>query len=335
MAQAYASKQPAGYHNYIRKVAMVGAAGQQGKFVVEELLKTKKHEVTAITRADSPNTFPAGVKIAKVDYDSEDSLVSALRGHDALVITMSVQAPRETSEKLVRAAAKAQVPWILPNEWGLNSSDEQLGKDTFIGAAQLKIHKLIEELGSSWVAISCGFWYEYSLSYHTGYGFDIPAKRVTFFDDGNARLNTSTWEQAARAAAGVLSMKILPEDENDTDPSITKNFKNNHAFVSSFLLSQRDMLAEILKVTGQKESEWTVDYEPAEKRWQDGITAMKSGDHSGFVKLLYTRLFYADEPGNFEKSFTLANEVLGLPKENLDECTRKAVQWAQEKQKSG
>lgn len=333
MAPKYANEQSSGFCNYVRKVAMVGAAGRQGKYVVDELLKTGKHEVTAITRNDSTNTsFATGVKIAKVDYDSEESLVSALTGQDALIITTSVMAPPDTSEKLVKAAAKAGVPWILPNEWGFNSSDLNLVRDIYIpGGQQHQIHELIEELGvSSWIAISCGFWYEFSLSSGPlGYGFDVPNRTVILYDDGRARLSTSTLEQAGRAAARVLSMKILPEDEPDKDPNITDAFKNGHVFVESFLLSQRDMLAEVLKVTGTKESDWTVQHEPSKQRYEDGFREWKAGDMWGARKLLYARLFYPDEPGNFGKTSQLANDMLGLPKDDLSDRTRTAVEDAE------
>lgn len=81
--------------------------------MTEALLKTGKHTVTAITRADSKSTLPDGVAVKKVDYDQAKTLVSALRGQDALVVTISGYAPIQgTEEKLVRAAAEAGVSWM-------------------------------------------------------------------------------------------------------------------------------------------------------------------------------------------------------------------------------
>ncbi|KAJ7573845.1 hypothetical protein C8J56DRAFT_1173314 [Mycena floridula] len=68
--------------NYIEKVAIVGAGGQMGSYIVEALLKTGKHHVTAITRIDSTCNLPTGVDIKKVD---SASLVAALQGQDALI----------------------------------------------------------------------------------------------------------------------------------------------------------------------------------------------------------------------------------------------------------
>lgn len=81
--------------------------------MTEALLKTGKHTVTAITRTDSQNTLPQGVALKKVDYNKPETLVEALRGQEALVITISGHAPiQETEEKLVKAAGEAGVPWM-------------------------------------------------------------------------------------------------------------------------------------------------------------------------------------------------------------------------------
>jgi uncharacterized protein YbjT (DUF2867 family) len=73
-----------------------------------------KHKVTAISRHDSKSAIPAGVQVAKVDYDDHQSLVTALEGQDALVITLGALAPQDYQRRLLRAAVDAKVPWVLP-----------------------------------------------------------------------------------------------------------------------------------------------------------------------------------------------------------------------------
>lgn len=118
MSQQFANTQPTGFVNNIRNVAIVGASGNQGSHIVTELLTTGKHNITAITREDSSSTFAEGVITKKINYASQDSIVAALQGQDALVITMSVTAPKEQVKQLIEAAAAAGVKWIVPNEWG-------------------------------------------------------------------------------------------------------------------------------------------------------------------------------------------------------------------------
>ena len=84
--------------------------------MAEELLKTGKHTVTAITRVDSESHLPEGIEVKKVDYSNPSSLVEALQGQDALIITMSVFAPQDQQAKLIQAAADAKVPCVLRND---------------------------------------------------------------------------------------------------------------------------------------------------------------------------------------------------------------------------
>ena len=97
--------------------------------MTEALLETGKHTVTAITRVDSQNKLPEGVTSKKVDYSKPETLVEALRGQDALVITLSGLTPKETETQLINAAGEAGVPWILPNEWSPDTANEELVKD--------------------------------------------------------------------------------------------------------------------------------------------------------------------------------------------------------------
>ena len=93
------------------------------------LLKTGKHIITAITRDDSQSKLPEGVIPKKVDYSKLDTLVEALRGQDALVITLSAYSPKETEIQLINAAGEAGVAWILPNEWSPDSANEEFVRD--------------------------------------------------------------------------------------------------------------------------------------------------------------------------------------------------------------
>lgn len=100
--------------------------------MTEALLKTGKHNITAISRTDSQVHFPAEVTVKRVDYNKEETLIDALRGQDAMIITLSGYAPKETEIQLIRAAGEAGVPWILPNEWAPDTANKQLVNDIFV-----------------------------------------------------------------------------------------------------------------------------------------------------------------------------------------------------------
>lgn len=126
--------------------------------MAEELLKTGKHVVTAISRQDSKAIYAEGIKIARVDYDNHQSIVEALRGQDALIITLSAVAPHDLEARIVKAAAEANVPWILPNEWGPDAESEALLKDlAMLWGPKKKTRELIKSIGkSSYISVSTG-----------------------------------------------------------------------------------------------------------------------------------------------------------------------------------
>jgi hypothetical protein len=322
MALHYAAQQASGFVNRIRNIAIVGASGNSGSHIVSSLLARKQFNITAISRADSKGTFAEDINVVHVDYDNPDTIVAALKGHDALIVTMRATAARDTQQKLIRAAADAGVSWVMPNEFGMYNTEEAQ-YDT-IGPGKTQDRKLIESLGLSWVGLTTGFWYEHSLSGPGFYGFNIGKREVVFFDDGMQRLNTSTWAQVGRGVASLFSLPILPSEENDTSVTLS-SYRNRMAFVSSFAVSQREMFESLQRVTGTKESDWTVSSVPAKQRYAEAKVQMKADDRMAFGRALYTRYFYEDA-GLYEKSHGLDNEKLALPEEDLDEATRGAIQ---------
>jgi hypothetical protein len=274
--------------------------------------------------------MPAGVEVKKVNYNDPSSLVEALKGQEVLIITMAVTAPKEQQTKLIEAAAAANVPWVLPNEFGGDPTALEMQKDNMLGEGKTKYREHIEKLGkSSWIGIVCNYWYEYSLSGGSVlYGFDFKDRTVTFYDDGNTRINTSTWPQTGRSVANLLSLKVLPDDASDKSACLN-DFRNKFVYVSSFNVSQKDMLDSVMRVTGTSLKDWKVSYEPVKERYKAGVEEFRSGSRIGFGKLLYARSFYPDKCGNYEERKGLHNDLLGLPKEDMDEYTKIAVQRAE------
>ncbi|KAL8713139.1 MAG: hypothetical protein Q9220_002660 [cf. Caloplaca sp. 1 TL-2023] len=329
MAQQYANQQPSGFQNHIKNVAIVGAAGWSGSYMVQEILKLGKQTVTAITREGSKNAMPAGVQVKKVNYDDTASLVEALKGQDALIITMGTRAPPDQQNKLIEAAAEAGVPWVLPNEFGNDNDNEKLRNENIVGAHSVKYRALIEKLGkSSWVAVSCGFWYEFSLGGGPErYGFDFKNRSVTFFDQGTQPLSTSTWAQNGRGVASLLNLKILRDDESDNSPCLT-DWKNKFAYIASFVVTQQEMFESVLRATGTTKEDWKITHEDSKERYGKGMEMFKSGNFLGMAIVMYTRGFYPSGDANFSVTRGLDNEKLGLPKENFDERTKAAVELA-------
>jgi hypothetical protein len=250
-----------------------------------------------------------------------------LNGVDAFVITMSVSAPPDTQAKLVKAAVEAGVKWILPNEFGGTGDREDVGAAIMIGPAKKEIRNLIESLGASWIGVGCGFWYEFSLGGGTyRYGFDFRERSVMFFDEGEQVMNTSTLPQCGRGTAAVLSLPLLPTGPDDTAVTVS-HYRNKFIRVSSFAVNQKDMFESVKRVTGTTDADWKISSRPAKECFDEGMQELKAGNREGFGKLMYTRTFFpGDDAMWFEKYHGTDNEKLGLPKEDLDEWTRKGIE---------
>ncbi|RBQ78659.1 hypothetical protein FVER14953_13196 [Fusarium verticillioides] len=323
----YAKSKPAGFTNSIERVAIVGAGGTVGSHITNALLQTGKHTITALTRLGSTSNLPNGIIVAPVDYNNESTLIAALNNQQFLIITMAPNAPKDTHSKLVQAAAEAGVPYIMPNGYAGDIEQVKLGEETLLGPIAKANRDEIERLGMKWITICCGFWFDYSLAGgESRFGFDFDKKSLTLYDDGNVKNSTSTLAQVGRAVAKVLSLKELPDDENDETLTIS-NFLDRAVYLNSFVVNQRDLFESVKRVTGTSDADWTVTHESSKKRYEEGMVQVKRGDMSGFSKLLYARAFFPEDPSDL--SAKAQNELLGLPTEDLDEATKDGIALAE------
>ncbi|KAI0430441.1 NAD(P)-binding protein [Xylaria sp. FL1042] len=305
---------------HLKKVAIVGATGHLGSYFVEELLKTGKHTITALTRGGNGNKIPDGVNIIEVDYSNEESVVAALLGQEFLAIVLAARAPAQTHSLIVKAAAKAGVSYIMPTTYGADISNENMIRDDMYHQGAVAKVTEIESLGLKYIAMACGFWYEWSLAAgENSFGFDINSKKVTFFDDGTTKVSVSTFRQCGRAFAALLS---LPE--SGTSPSLS-DWKNRTLFFTSFRISQRDILDSIHHTQGTSDKDWDIQSELSNKRVADGLASLRNGNPAGFVKGMYSRAFYPSADGDYEARHVISNAILELPKEDLDEVTSGVV----------
>jgi hypothetical protein len=299
-----------------------------GGAIAKALLKTGKHIVTAVTRSNSSPSLPVGVNTVYVNYDDESSLVDGLKGQDFLVITLAVSAPGDMHSKLVHAAQKAGIRWVMPNVYGTDASNEQLASDIMVGVQERAYIAEIQSLGMKSIVMSCGFWYEWGLGLGENlFGFGLANRRLTLFDDGTVKVNASTWPQCGRAAAALLSLELLPEDADDNSLTLSQYF-DGIVYISSFLVSQLDMFESVMRVTGTTEKDWTVTREDSQERYKKGREDFAKGDQSGFDRLLYTRHFWPNGGGDYTHK-GLQNGALRLPKEDLDECTKETIRMVE------
>ncbi|KAK3339872.1 hypothetical protein B0T25DRAFT_523548 [Lasiosphaeria hispida] len=308
--------------SHLKRVAIVGAGGHIGRHITEELLKSGLHTITALTRPGSTSSLPSGITRIEVDYSDTPALTAALQNQQFLIITLSVAAPPSTHSTLVAAASAAGVPYIMPNVYGGDIYNPSLrAEDLYSEGAYQKCLEIEGKGNTAYVAMCCGFWFEWSLALGEAFfGIDIKNRKATLFDDGNTPMTTSTWRQCGRAAAGLLA---LPEEV------IREKFGNGALYVASFTVSQREMLDGVHRVLGTTDGDWEIKYQGSKERYQEGLEEMKGGSRLGFAKAMYSRGFFPNGGADFEKDRGLHNGLIGLEKEDLDEAVKRAVEMAE------
>ena len=146
----------------VHNIVIAGASGQSGTHILNALLSTNAFTLTAITRSSSTATFPPPVKVQKGDYASDAFFESSLQGQDVLIVVLAGNAPKDLQSRLIKAAAVAGVPWILPCEFGPDGGHSQTSEGVPFLASKKGYRDEIEALGkSSWIGVVTGFWFDF------------------------------------------------------------------------------------------------------------------------------------------------------------------------------
>lgn len=306
-----------------RKIAVVGASGNLGSHIVDALLSKTIHTVTAISRdssSSSGKSFPDGVIVKRGDYDNQDFLLSALRGQDVVILVPMIMV-LDSQIPFINAAAKAGVPWVIPCEFASDNKHEKLNQELDLMTRKNKYREQIDQLGvSSWIGVVNGPWFDWSfkMTYwgttKNYWGLDFPAKKAIQFDNGNVKMNTTTVAKTAQGVAALLSVS----DQRLAD------FKKEFVYFSSFHITQREILQSVLRATGDKESDWTIESVSAEAEAEEAKEAIKNGNPMKNVELLWATLARESYGGDYQSKVKLDQE-LGLEQEDLDSVVKKLV----------
>lgn len=187
-------------------------SGRLGPAILDQLLQ-HNFDVTILTREESTATFPATAKVQRVDYGSKESLVSALRGQDAVVSAIATPA-LDKQLLLIDAAAEAGVRRFIPSEFGSDTTNAR--------AATLPVfrNKIAAQkaLAERAAASTAGFTYTTIitgplLGWGLTQGFmNLKDRRAALYDGGDSVFSTTTLPTIGKAVCSVLAHPIETEN---------------------------------------------------------------------------------------------------------------------------
>jgi NmrA-like family len=97
---------------------------------------------------------------------SHDSLVSAFKGNEALILMLAFQATPQDHMQLIDAAADAGIKWIIPTEFGSDNGNKPFANMVPINAMKSGPREHVEKLaethpGLNWIGVVPSAWFDY------------------------------------------------------------------------------------------------------------------------------------------------------------------------------
>jgi hypothetical protein len=245
------------------------------------------------------------VRVFKADYNDISSVQLAMEGQD-VVISMVGGVAAGDQKTFIDAALAAGVKRFFPSEFGPYSRDPKLVKlNPWVNPAKTSTVDYLrsKESRMSWTSLVTGGFFDWAMKVGF-FGFDLASKTATLIDGGTSAFSATTLSAISQAILAML------EHAEET--------KNQYVFISSFNVSQKDILDVVEKVDGQK---WIVKHLISEEVIANGRRRLAAGDFAGIMDLTRGAAFGKQGLGD-NRPYGLWNDKLGLPKEDIEQAIR-------------
>ncbi|KAJ5668267.1 uncharacterized protein N7477_006837 [Penicillium maclennaniae] len=295
----------------LKNVAVVGASGSVGNIILDALIFSASFSVTVISRKESEALFPEGVTVLKSDF-SEASLEAAFRGQDAVVSAVGATAFSE-QKAFVDAAIRAGVQRFIPSEFSASSQSDAVLQLLPLLEQKNKLIKYLKSKkasGLTWTGIATSGLFDWGL--RNGFlEFDISTRTATIWDGGDKSFTLTNEKQLGRSVISVLE-----------NPQATSN---QYLYVASVETTQNEIVKTLEQVTGAR---WTIKSTTTNEQVSAAVEKLTAGDFSGALALVPATCF-GNTPGlcaNYVKEQKLANDMLGLEMESVQDTIMRVVQ---------
>jgi hypothetical protein len=266
--------------------------------------------VTVLSRADSTSTFPDGIKVIKSDY-THDSLVSALKGQDAVISAVASTALMKQID-IINAAIEAGVKRYVPGEYGSDTTIAKALQRVPVFGAKIAVvdHLKKNEDKISWTGLITGPFFDWGMK--IGFiGFDLKKQTATLYNPGHDQ----RWSSSTLSDIGTATVQALL-------PANSALTKNKYVRIRSMTTTQDEILAAVEKVSGKKWETTKVDIDPLVA---DANEKVKNHDYSGIGIMIVGALLDPECLMDYDKRGVVMNEQLGLPTRNVEELVKELL----------
>lgn len=240
--------------------------------------------------------LPSEVKGVQVDYSSQESLTTALRGHDVAIVTFGFEG-LQYQGTIIEAAVEAGVKRLIPCDWGSLTTDPAAASLS-INAFFVQVHEALRAKAAAgqleWTIFSVGPFLEYVTD--SPFVVDAANRSVTLYDEGQHRFSATSLPTIGKAVARAL------RKPNET--------RNRNVLVHDIVLTQRKVLDLAKKYTpGAEWKETRVD-PAAELERTLQAAAANPGDQGALLATLQPAIL----GGRFRAAYPNDdNKLLGIP----------------------
>lgn len=278
----------------LSKVALVGK-GVLGSAILHQLVQAG-HDVIVLSRNASVKDLPTGVKAVQVDYSSVESIASALKGRDAVVVSITTEMV-PIQKTIIDGSIFAGVKRFIPSDFGSLNMDP---KASWIPLYQpfIQIQDYLKQKAESgeieYTFFAVGPFLEYVFG--SPLFVDCGQKTVQIFGNGDQRISTTSIAGIGKAIVGALS-----------EPEKTKN---RLLHVHEAVVTQRGIL-ELAKKASPG-SEWHETFIDPKVEFQSALKSFEEtpADFSLVFRLLKAGML----SGDYASEYTdVDNDLVGLP----------------------
>ncbi|OMP84773.1 hypothetical protein BK809_0001876, partial [Diplodia seriata] len=308
------------------------ASGTLGTALLAALSTHPSLSLTILTRSSSSSSsphFPPHIPVRTVSPAlTLAELTAAFRGHDAVVNALTT-AGDELGKRVVDACVAAGVRRLVTGDFGGDTANAEARGLVPVFEAKGRVVEYArgregeggegegEGGGFAWTAVATGSWIDWTLA--NGFlKIDVRGRKAKVFDSGTHKFTAVTLANVAHATARTLLLD---------DPAATAN---RYLYFQDFACSQRDILAELERQTGEK---WTVESVASETEIARARERLAEGDvEAGYDLVAISAVGDAEVPRGtwFEETgLELANDLVGgLPKVTLEDVVKGVLEKA-------